>query len=49
MKICIAHTKPTKGIAHTKPTKGNVSANIEAHKNFIDLALIFNVEAIFFH
>ena len=39
MKICIAQTKPI---------KGNVSANIEAHKDFIDLALIYNAEAIFF-
>jgi predicted amidohydrolase len=39
MRICIAQTKPI---------KGNVSANIEAHKCFIDLALIYNAEAIFF-
>ena len=39
MKICIAQTKPI---------KGNVSANIEAHKSLIDLALKFNAEAIFF-
>jgi len=39
MKICIAQTNPT---------KGNVSANIEAHKRFIELALTFNSEAIFF-
>jgi predicted amidohydrolase len=39
MKICIAQTEPK---------KGNVSANIEAHKRFIDLALTFNAEAIFF-
>ena len=39
MKICIAQTKPI---------KGNVSANIEAHKSFIDLALIYSAEAIFF-
>jgi len=39
MKICIAQTKPI---------KGNVSANIEAHKKFIELALILNAEAIFF-
>jgi predicted amidohydrolase len=39
MKICIAQTKPI---------KGNVSANIEAHKSFIDLALIYNAKAIFF-
>ncbi|MFT4031520.1 MAG: carbon-nitrogen hydrolase family protein [Siphonobacter sp.] len=35
-------------IAQTRPIKGNVSANIEAHKNFIDLALTSNVDAIFF-
>jgi len=39
MKICIAQTKPI---------KGNVSANIEAHTNFIELALALNAEAIFF-
>lgn len=39
MKICIAQTAPI---------KGNVSANIEAHNRFIDLALTFNAEAIFF-
>lgn len=39
MKICIAQTEPK---------KGNVAANIEAHKRFIDLALTFNAEAIFF-
>lgn len=39
MKICIAQTKPI---------KGNVSANIEAHKRLIDLALTCNSEAIFF-
>jgi predicted amidohydrolase len=39
MKICIAQTEPI---------KGNVSANIEAHKRFIELALTFNAEAIFF-
>jgi predicted amidohydrolase len=39
MKICIAQTQPT---------KGNVSANIEAHKEFIELALTLNAEAIFF-
>lgn len=39
MKICIAQTEPI---------KGNVSANIEAHKSFIDLALTCNAEAIFF-
>jgi predicted amidohydrolase len=39
MKICIAQTEPK---------NGNVSANIEAHKRFIDLALTFNAEAIFF-
>jgi len=39
MKICIAQTKPV---------KGNVSANIEAHIKFIELALTFNAEAIFF-
>jgi predicted amidohydrolase len=35
-------------IAQTKPIKGNVSANIEAHKKFIELALALNAEAIFF-
>lgn len=39
MKICIAQTKPI---------KGNVSANIEAHKRFIELALTLNAEAIIF-
>ena len=39
MKICIAQTEPI---------KGNVSANIEAHKRFIELALTLNAEAIFF-
>ena len=39
MKICIAQTKPI---------KGNVSANIDAHIKFIELALTLNVEAIFF-
>ncbi len=39
MKICIAQTKPI---------KGNVSANIKAHKRFIELALTLNTEAIFF-
>jgi predicted amidohydrolase len=39
MKICIAQTKPI---------KGNVTANIEAHIKFIELALILNTDAIFF-
>ncbi len=39
MKICIAQTKSI---------NGNVSANIETHKRFIELALILNAEAIFF-
>ncbi|MGE0930966.1 carbon-nitrogen hydrolase family protein [Peijinzhouia sedimentorum] len=39
MKICVAQTEPI---------KGNVSANIEAHKRFIELALTLNAEAIFF-
>jgi predicted amidohydrolase len=39
MKICIAQTKPI---------KGNISANIEVHKIFIELALTLNAEAIFF-
>jgi predicted amidohydrolase len=39
MKICIAQTEPI---------KGNVSANIETHKIFIELALTLNAEAIFF-
>jgi len=39
MKICIAQTKPI---------KGDVSANIEAHKKLIELALTLNAEAIFF-
>ena len=39
MKICIAQTKPI---------MGNVSANIEAHIRFIELALTSNSEAIFF-
>lgn len=36
------------GIAQTKPIKANVSANIEAHIKFIELALTLNAEAIFF-
>ncbi len=39
MKICIAQTKPI---------RGNVSANIEAHIKFIELALNLNTDAIFF-
>jgi predicted amidohydrolase len=39
MKICIAQTAPI---------KGTISANIEAHKRFIDLALTYSAEAIFF-
>jgi predicted amidohydrolase len=39
MKICIAQTLPI---------KGGISANIEAHKTFIELALTLNAEAIFF-
>jgi len=39
MKICIAQTKPI---------KGNISANIEAHKRFIELALTIHAQAIFF-
>lgn len=39
MKICIAQTEPQ---------KGNISANIKAHKKFIDLALTYNADAIFF-
>lgn len=39
MKICIAQTEPI---------KGNVTANIEAHKKFIELALTLNAKAIFF-
>ena len=39
MKICIAQINPT---------KGDVSANIEAHLRFIELALTLNAEAIFF-
>jgi len=35
-------------IAQIRPIKGDVSANIEAHKNFIDFALTYNTEAIFF-
>lgn len=35
-------------ISQTKPIKGDVSANIEAHLKFIELALTLNVEAIFF-
>lgn len=35
-------------IAQTRPIKGNISANIEVHKKFIDLALTSNAEAIFF-
>jgi hypothetical protein len=34
-------------IAQTKPVKGNVSANIDAHKRSIELALTLNAEAIF--
>jgi predicted amidohydrolase len=39
MKICISQTKPI---------TGDVSANIEAHIKFIELALTLNAEAIFF-
>ena len=39
MKICIAQTKPI---------KGDITANIEAHIRFIEGALTFNSEAIFF-
>ena len=39
MKICIAQTKPI---------KGNTAANIEVHRRFIDLALSYHAEAIFF-
>lgn len=39
MKICISQTKPI---------KGDVSANIEAHIKFIELALTLNANAIFF-
>lgn len=39
MKICIGQTAPK---------KGTISANIEAHKRFIDLALTYSAEAIFF-
>ena len=39
MKICIAQTKPV---------KGNISSNIEAHIGFIERALTFGTEAIFF-
>ncbi len=39
MKICITQTKPI---------MGDVSANIEAHIRFIELALTLNAEAIFF-
>jgi predicted amidohydrolase len=35
-------------IAQTKPIIGNVSANIEAHKRLIALALTCNADAIFF-
>ncbi len=39
MKICIAQTAPI---------KGNVLANIESHIKFIELAITFNANAIFF-
>lgn len=39
MKICIAQNKPI---------KGNISANIEAHLELIELALIVYADAIFF-
>lgn len=39
MKICIAQTRPI---------LGDISANLEAHKRFIDLALSLKTEAIFF-
>lgn len=39
MKICVAQTKPI---------KGNISANIEAHISFVELALSLNAKAIFF-
>jgi predicted amidohydrolase len=39
MKICIAQTRPI---------QGNISANIEAHKKFIEFAVALNADAIFF-
>ncbi len=39
MRICLAQIKPK---------KGNISANIDLHKRFIDIALTYNVDAIFF-
>lgn len=39
MRICLAQIKPI---------KGNISANIDLHKRFIDIALTYNVDAIFF-
>lgn len=35
-------------VAQTKPIKGDISANIEAHKKLIQLAISFNSDAIFF-
>ena len=37
-----------KSVLLRKPVKGNVSANIWAYIKFIELALTFNAEAIFF-
>jgi len=39
MKICIAQIKPV---------KGDITANVEVHKLFIDFALTYKAEAIFF-
>jgi predicted amidohydrolase len=39
MKICVAQTSPV---------KGNISANIDLHLQFIDLAIKHNAKAIFF-
>jgi predicted amidohydrolase len=35
-------------VAQTKPIIGNISANIDAHKKLIQLAISYNADAIFF-
>jgi predicted amidohydrolase len=35
-------------VAQIRPIKGDISANISNHKNFLDLAVLHNADAIFF-
>jgi predicted amidohydrolase len=35
-------------VAQTRPVKGNISANIDAHKKLIQLAILHKADAIFF-